>query len=208
MTFPEQPLQNFLDALASGEAVPGGGSVAALSGSLGASLVAMVCRLTIGKKGYDAVNDEMQTILPRAETLQSELRDLMQADTDAYLGVMNTYKLPKNTDTEKAARVAAIQSALMHASDVPMQVAEHCAQVLELALPVAKHGNKNAASDGAVGALMAEAGLRGAAFNVLINLASIQDENYVREQRARVNELVAFAEQRKCEILQIVEGRL
>jgi len=208
MAFSDKTLQVFLDEVASAEPAPGGGSVAALSGALGASLVAMVCRLTIGKKGYEAVSAEMQTILPRAEALQRELRDLMQADTDAYARVMDAYKLPKQTDAEKAARTRAIQNALKHASDIPLRVAELCAQVLELACPVAEKGNKNAASDGGVGALMAEAGLRGAAFNVSINLGAINDEAFVREHRARVQQLLADAEQRKNEIMKIVESRL
>jgi len=208
MTMTDQSLQSFLDAVASAEPAPGGGSVAALSGALGASLVAMVCRLTIGKKGYESVGAEMQTILPRAGALQRELRDLMQADTDAYARVMDAYKLPKVTDAEKSARTRAVQDALKHASAIPMRVAELCAQVLELARPIAEKGNKNAASDGGVGALMAEAGLRGAAFNVSINLGAINDETFVREHRARVEKLLLDAAQRKNEILQIVEKRL
>ncbi len=208
MSFATQTLQTFLTELASAEPAPGGGSVAALSGSLGAALVAMVCRLTIGRKGYEAVDAEMQTILPRAEALQRELADLMQADTDAYTRVMDAYKLPKNSDAEKLARTQAIQAALQHASAVPLRVAELCEQVLELARPVAEYGNKHAASDGGVGALMAEAGLRGAAFNVTINLGSIQDEKFVRTHRARVAQLIAEADNRKREILRLVEGRL
>ncbi|MCI0477014.1 MAG: cyclodeaminase/cyclohydrolase family protein [Anaerolineales bacterium] len=208
MAFAAKSLQTFLDELASAEPAPGGGSVAALSGALAASLVAMVCRLTIGKKGYDAVSAEMQTILPRAEALQRELADLMQADTNAYSRVMDAYKLPKTTDDEKAARARAIQAALQHASDVPLRVAELCIQVLALARVVAEKGNKNAASDGGVGALMAEAGTRGAAFNVSINLGSIADETFVQDRRARVAELLAEAQRAKNEILQIAEKRL
>ena len=207
MSFASESVQKFLDQLASAEPVPGGGTVAALSGSLGASLVAMVCRLTIDKKGYEAVSDEMQTILVRAEKLQNELRDLMQADTDAYARVMSAYKLPKNTDAEKIARTNTIQDALKHAADVPLQVAERCAQVLELARPVAEKGNKNTASDAGVSALMAEAGLRGAVFNVQINLGSIQDAAFAQDRRARTEQLVADAEQRKRDILATVEGR-
>jgi formiminotetrahydrofolate cyclodeaminase len=208
MSFSEKSLQTFLDQVASAEPAPGGGSVAALSGALGASLVAMVCRLTIGKKGYEMVSAEMESILPRAEQLQRDLRDLMQADTDAYARVMDAYQLPKQTDAEKTARTRAIQDALKHASDVPLRVAELCVQVLELARPVAEKGNKNAASDGGVGALMAEAGLRGAALNVSINLGAITDELFVRRHRERVQKLLVEAEQRKREILQIVEGRM
>jgi hypothetical protein len=104
VSFSNKSIQMFLDELASAEPVPGGGTVAALSGALGASLVAMVCRLTIGKKNYEAVSAEMQTILSRAEALQRELTDWMQADTDAYARVMDAYKLPKTTEAEKAAR--------------------------------------------------------------------------------------------------------
>jgi len=116
--------------------------------------------------------------------------------------------LPKQTDAEKAARTRAIQDALKHASAVPLRVAELCTQVLELARPIAEKGNKNAASDGGVGALMAEAGLRGAAFNVSINLGAINDETFVRELRERVKKLLEDAEQRKNEILRIVESRM
>ena len=208
VSFSNKSLQTLLDELASAEPAPGGGTVAALSGALGASLVAMVCRLTLGKKGYETVNAEMQTILPRAEALQRELTDLMQSDTDAYARVMSAYKLPKGPDDEKAARTRAIQAALQHASDVPLHVAELCAQVLELARVVAEKGNKNAASDGGVGALMAEAGLRGAAFNVTTNLSSITDESFVQDHRAHVAKLLADAERAEREVLSIVEKRL
>jgi methenyltetrahydrofolate cyclohydrolase len=203
-----QPLQKFLDDLASAEPAPGGGSVAALAGSLAASLVAMVCRLTIGRKGYESVNAEMLFVLPRAESLQQELRDLIQADIDAYARVMDCYKLPKETDADKAARTQAIQESLKHASLVPLRVAEYCSDVLDLARVVAEKGNKNAASDGAVGALMAQAGLRSAAFNVSINLGGIKDASFVKEHRARVDELVASAEKIKTEILAVVEKRM
>jgi len=208
MAFASKSLHTFLDELASAEPAPGGGSVAALSGALGASLVAMVCRLTIGKKGYEAVSAEMRAILPRAEALQRELVDLMQADTDAYTRVMNAYKLPKRTDDEKAARARALQAALQHASDVPLCVAEACVQVLALARPIAEKGNQNAVSDGGVGTLMAEAGLRGAAFNVRINLHSIDDAAFVQSRRARVAKLFADAARAEREILSIVEQRL
>ena len=208
MTFAAKSLQIFLDELASAEPAPGGGSVAALSGALAASLVAMVCRLTTGKKGYENVSAEMQAILPRAEALQRELADLMQADTDAYTRVMSAYRLPQGTGAEKAARARAIQAELQHASDVPLRVAEICAQVLELARVVAEKGNKNAASDGGVGALMAEAGLRGAAFNVTINLSGIQDQAFVQDRRARAASLCASAERTKQEIASIIEKRL
>ena len=208
MSFASKPLETFLDELASVEPVPGGGSVAALSGAFAASLVAMVCRLTIGKKNYETVSDELQSILPRAEALRRELRELVQADSDAYARVMAAYKLPKTTGAEQAARTRAVQDALKHASDVPLRVAERCADALALARIVAEKGNRNAASDAGVGAVMAEAGLRGAAFNVSINLGLIKDEAYVRAHRTRVAELIALADQSRSEILKIVEARM
>jgi formiminotetrahydrofolate cyclodeaminase len=132
----------------------------------------------------------------------------MQADTDAYMRVMSAYGLPKNTDAEKAARTRAIQDALQHASDIPLRVAQACAEVLELTRLVAEKGNKNAASDGGVGALTAEAGLRGAAFNVTINLGSIADKAFVQDRRARVAKLLADGERIQREVLEIVEKRL
>jgi formiminotetrahydrofolate cyclodeaminase len=208
MSLASKSLDDFLAELASAEPVPGGGSVAALGGALAAALVAMVCQLTIGKKGYESASTELETILPRAESLQYELRELMQADSSAYARVMDAYKLPKGTDAEKLARGRAIQHALKHASDVPLTVAERCAEVLTLERVVAQKGNKNAASDAGVGALMAEAGLRGAALNVSINLSAIKDEAYVNERRARVAALIVLADTSRREILKIVEGRL
>ncbi|MBI4787561.1 MAG: cyclodeaminase/cyclohydrolase family protein [Chloroflexi bacterium] len=207
-TLTAKPLQQFLDELASAEPVPGGGSVAALSGVLAAALLAMVCRLTIGKKGYESVNADMQELLARAEPVQIELRELMQADIAAYTRVMDAYKLPKATDAGKQARANTIQDALKHASDVPLRVAELCSELIELARPIASHGNKNAASDAGVGALMAEAGLRGAALNVTTNLVSINDQAFVSTRRARVAQLVASAGKAQEEILSIVEGRM
>lgn len=208
MSLASKPLQDFLTELASAEPVPGGGSVAALSGALAASLVAMVCRLTIGRKGYESVSAELEAILLSAESLQYQLRELMQADINAYARVMDGYKLPKATDAEKTARGHAVQDALKHASDVPLTVAERCADALALTEIVAQKGNKNAASDAGVGALMAEAGLRGAALNVSINLGAIRDEAYVNDRRMRVAKLIAQADQSKAEILSMVEGRL
>ena len=208
MSLADKPLSDFLAELASVKPVPGGGSVAALGGALGASLVAMVCRLTIDKKGYEAVRVDLESILPRAESLQYELRELMQSDIQAYARVMDAYTLPKGTEAERAARTRAVEDALKHASDVPLEVAERCAEVLALTQVVAAKGNKNAASDAGVGALMAEAGLRGAALNVSINLGSIKDAAYANERRARVAELVSIADQRRKETLAIVQGRM
>jgi formiminotetrahydrofolate cyclodeaminase len=174
----DQTIVQFLDALASSAPAPGGGSAAALSGALGAALVSMVCNLTLGKKKYAAVQEDISALLERSEALRHQLIDLLEADVQVYTGVSQAYRMPRKTPEEKAARSAAIQQALKSAAQVPMQVAEACAQVLDLCTPAAEIGNVNLVSDAGVAALMAEAGLRSAALNVIININAIKDETY------------------------------
>ncbi|MDL1897024.1 cyclodeaminase/cyclohydrolase family protein [Anaerolineae bacterium CFX7] len=200
-------LEQFHDELASASPAPGGGSAAAMAGALGAALVAMVARLTIGRKNYQEVNAEFENLLPRADALRAELLQLMVHDADAYRRVMDAYQLPKDTDAAKTARADAIQSALQHAANVPLRVAQACAEILEMAQRAAARGNKNAASDAGAGALMAEAGLRAALLNVEINLGLIQDERFVARLRAEIQPLEQRAAQRQA-ILDTVHTRL
>ena len=202
--FTDLSCRQFLDALASKEPVPGGGSGAALAGALGASLVSMVCNLTIGKKGYETVDAPMKDLLARCEALRAELPNLLEADTQAYSAVMAAYRLPKGTEEEKAAREALLQQRFREAANVPLQIAERCGQVVELALPAAKMGNKWAVSDAGVGALLAEAALHSALLNVEINLASIGDADYVAATRLRMQTLQQAAATCKAEVLEIV----
>lgn len=199
---------DFLDALASAAPTPGGGSVAALSGAQGAALVSMVCALTLGKKKYTDVQDEIARLRERSEVLRRELTDLVQADTEAFDGVSAAYQLPKETDEEKAARTAAIQQALKAATLVPMRVIEACARVLDLCTPAAEKGNANAVSDAGVAALMAEAGLRGAALNVLINLGAIKDDAFCTEMGDKLESLLRGKPALKDEIYDMVVGKL
>lgn len=168
-------LAEFLEDLASDRPTPGGGSASALSGALGAALIAMVCRLTIGRKSYAQVEGEMKGILSKAENLRHTLQDLVEEDARAYEAVAQALALPKTSDAEKAARRAALQKALVVASEVPLRTAEACHEVLRLAGAVARKGNRNAVSDAGGAALLAGAGLRGALLNVRINLASLED---------------------------------
>ena len=200
-------VETFLDELASAAPAPGGGSAAALAGATGAALVAMVARLTIGRKNYENVNAEFENILPRADALRAELLQFIQEDANAYQRVMNAYQLPKNTDAEKSARTTAIQDALKNASLVPLRVAKACAQVFEMSEAAAARGNKNAASDAGAGALMSEAGLRAALLNVDINLGLIQDEAFVSNLRAETEPLKRAASKRQS-ILDTVQTRL
>lgn len=207
MSFAQLSLDAFTTELASASAAPGGGSAAALSGALGASLVAMVCRLTIGRKNYENVRTEFEVMLPRADALRVELLDLMEQDADAYSRVMSAYQLPKETDTDKTARTLAIQTSLKHAAAVPLAVATACAEVLQMTETAATKGNKNAASDGGAGALLAEAGLRGALLNVEINLGLIHDQAFNTALRAKLAPLKQAAERRQA-ILEQVQARI
>lgn len=201
MAYSDERIRDFLEALASAEPTPGGGSAAALSGALAAALVSMVCNLTLGKKGYEAVQGEMETIRMRSEALRGELICLLEADMRAYQCVMATYRLPRRTAEEKAAREAALQKALVEATEVPLAIAQACAEVMELALPAAQKGNRWAASDAGVAALLAEAALHGALLNVRTNLGGLSDEALAQRVRERMATLVEGKEDLKERVL-------
>lgn len=204
----DKSLRTFLDELASSTPAPGGGSVAALSGALGAALVSMVCNLTVGKKKYEAVQEEVAALLERSEALRHRLTALLDEDVRAYTAVSQAYKMPRETEDQKEAREQAIQKALKEATLIPMQVAEACVEVLDLCLPTAEKGNVNAVSDAGVAALAAETGLRSAALNVLINLNLIQDEAFVRGQRAKLDSLLAGKPELKERVYQLAVEKL
>ncbi len=165
----------FLDDLAAGTPAPGGGSAAAYSGAVGAALVAMVARLTIGKKKYALVEAEMQSVLGRAETLRAALTLAVQEDAAAFEAVMQAFKLPKDTAEQQEIRDRAVEEATIEAGRVPLRVASQAVEVLELAAAVTARGNLNAISDGASGAAQARAALTAAGYNVRINMASLKD---------------------------------
>jgi len=182
--------------------------VAALSGALGAALVSMVCNLTLGKKKYAAVQSDIKDLLVQSEALRKELADLLEADVAAYTAVSQAMKLPRSTDEEKAARAAEMDQALKHATEVPLRVATACVKVMDLCQPAAEKGNKNAVSDAGVAVLMAEAGLRSAALNVLINLGWIKDEAFVKDKGAALDELLAGKPALRDEVYEYVVSKL
>jgi formiminotetrahydrofolate cyclodeaminase len=204
----EKPVVSFLDELASNSPAPGGGSVASLSGALGAALVSMVCNLTLGKKGYEGVQDDIQALLAQSEGLRREMTDLLEADVAAYTAYSQAAKMPRETDEQKATRSAVMQVALKNATMVPMRIAEVAVQVMDLCMPAAEKGNKGAVSDAGVAVLMAEAALRSAALNVLINLGAIKDPAFVAEKRAYLDGLLAGKGAMRDQIYDYVVGRL
>jgi formiminotetrahydrofolate cyclodeaminase len=204
----DQSVRRFLDELASSAPTPGGGSVAAVMGAMGAALVAMVCHLTIGKKDYEGVEAAMREALAQAEALRQRLTAMVDADVQAFDALMAAYKLARSTDQDKAARGQAIQDALKHATDVPLDCAAACAQVIDLARRVAPQGNRAVISDAGVAALAAHAALRSAALNVFINAPSIKDAEFVRSRRARLDQLLAQGGDASEQAYQTVLGRL
>jgi methenyltetrahydrofolate cyclohydrolase len=175
----KKTLSAFLDELASHSPAPGGGSVAALAGALGAALAAMVCNLTIGKKKYGAVEEEMKKILVQAEAMRGLFTALIDKDTEAFNKVMEAYGLPKDTEPQKALRAAAIREATKEATMVPLEVMKHCIDALALVQQVAASGNINSVSDAGVSAYMLNAAVESAALNVRINLNNLNDSEFV-----------------------------
>ncbi len=203
-----QTIQSFLDALASSASTPGGGGAAALAGAMGAALVSMVCNLTIGKEKFAAVEGQMQQILAQSESWRAQLTGMMAEDEAAFDMVMAAYRLPKNSDEEKAARTAAIQEASKKATLVPLAAARACAAVIDLCRPTAEMGNPNVVSDAGVAVLCAQAGLKSAALNVLINLGAIKDQAFVTQQRAELDNILASHEALANEVYELVKNKL
>ena len=182
----DQPIRHFLDKLASKSPEPGGGSVAALTGSLGAGLVSMVCSLTLGKEKYKDVQPQVEALIKESEKLRIEMQDLIQKDTEVYGGLSEVYKMPKNTDAEKAARTAKMQEALKKACQVPFEIGLKSLEVARLAQRAAEIGNVAAVSDAGVAVLLAQACAQSAALNVKINFNSIKDDAYNKETWSRM----------------------
>ena len=165
----------FLDQLAAGTPTPGGGSAAAHAGAMAAALVAMVGRLTLGKKKYADVQDQVEVIVGAADELRSRLEAAVTQDAQAFEAVLAANRLPADSDELQQVRWAAQEKATLLAVEVPLAVARDCARVIELALEIASVGNLNAISDTGVAGDLALAGLSGAALNVRVNTASLQD---------------------------------
>ena len=172
-------ITEFIDKTAGSDPVPGGGSISALCGTISAALTQMVAQLTIGKKKYVEVEEEMKAIAQKAEGILNELILDIDRDSDAYNMVFDAFKLPKETDEEKTKRSDAIQEATKHAALVPMEVAKKTFSLLPLIQAVVEKGNQNAITDGCVAMMCARTAVLGALLNVRINLGSLKDEAFV-----------------------------
>jgi glutamate formiminotransferase/formiminotetrahydrofolate cyclodeaminase len=201
-------LGEFVASVAGDAPVPGGGSVSALAGQLAAALAQMVAGLTVGRKKYVDVEPEMRELARQAQALADRLGRLVEDDADAYALVSDAYRLPKDDDAAATARETAIQAALRTAADVPLETARACRDVAQLAAICAAKGNQNAVTDSGVAALLAEAGCRGAAYNVRINVASMTDRSAGEALSAEVAGLVEATHAAAAEATARVEAAL
>jgi len=176
MSIARKTVDGFLATLASDAPTPGGGAVAAVSGATGAALISMVCNLTLGRKGYEEAEDRMRAILGEAEDARSAFLELADRDATAFDGVMAAFKMPKETDADKAVRSQAIQQGYEQAAVVPLEIARKAAGLMELARETTETGNANAASDGACAAQALAAAVWSATYNVDINAAALKDQ--------------------------------
>ena len=181
MKLVEQRVIDFVAATASKEPTPGGGAIAALTAATGAALAEMVANLTFGKKGYEAVQPEMEELQAKAEAIRNRMLELSQADADVFNIFMKALGLPKNTNEEKAIRTAAIQQAYKDAAMVPFEIGELANQIFDLAELASRKGNQNLITDGIIAAINARAAVKSAFLNVRINLSGIKDESFVAE---------------------------
>ena len=201
-------VNNFLSELASSSPAPGGGSVAALAGGLGAALSSMVCNLTIGKEKYADVQGEIKEALKKSEQLRKDLTRLIDEDTEAFNDVMKAFKMLKETEEQKKKRSRAIQEGYKTAARVPLETTRTCEKILDVAMVVAKKGNQNSITDSAVSALMAQAGGESAILNVKINLGSIKDETFVKKISSELGKLQINTDNKTREILKIVNSKM
>ena len=201
-------VRDFVDEVATGNPAPGGGSVAALSGSLGAALGCMVARLTLGKPGYESAAAEIQDALNKLEGLKRDMLNLVEEDATAYNKVTAAYAMMKDSGPSKVERSKAIQEAFKGATAVPLRLTRKCGNALDLLKVLAAKGNPSAASDAGVGGLMLYAGMKGAALNVQINLGGLKDQDFVAKTRKELEMNTAFADEKLREIMTICHQRM
>ncbi len=205
-------VKEYVEESMSGNPTPGGGSVAALVGGLGGALTNMVGNLTVGNKVYEDVPADMKVKMEEnfkeIEKVVENLLVIVDQDAKAFDKAMAAFKLPKNTDEEKKIRSQAIQDGYKSALEVPLNCAKECYRILELQDVFANYGNVHAITDVGVGTLLAYSGIEGALFNVIINLKSIKDEEYIKRVNEELDSLMTNGRKLRDDMLEIVYSRL
>lgn len=195
-------VKGLLDVTAGKDPVPGGGSISALSGSIAAALTEMVAGLTIGRKKYAEVEEQMKQLVERVYEIRQQLILDVDRDSEAYNVVFAAFQMPKETDEQKAARSAQIQEATKIAANVPMEVARRVYSLLSDIEEVVSNGNQNAVTDGCVAMMSARNAIIGALFNVRINLTSIKDEQFVADMTAEADRLEREVIEREAKVIE------
>ncbi len=199
---------DFYEEVAAKTPTPGGGSVAAAAGALGAALNSMVCRLTVMKKKYKNVKEEMSTLRDNSEALRLKLQEMIQCDSEAFDGLMTARRMPKDFENEIQKRNEAIFESTKKAALVPLETAELSMKTMEFSKTIAEKGNANSVSDAGVAALMAKAAIEGALYNVKINISGFEDQTFVDDMQAKVKALQEKSDILAAEVRQIVESKL
>lgn len=194
MKLTDRTVTELLAAFRSSEPTPGGGSASALSGAVGASLLAMVAKLPRPRSATAEDIERLATAGTRCAALSEQLETLVDRDSDAYDLVVTAYRLPRQTDEEKRTRQGAIQTAMRAATDAPLDVMRACSAAIEQGAVVAAFGNRSASSDLLVGLELLGTGVRGARLNVEINLGTLQDAAYAEAARHEIDMLASSAE--------------
>lgn len=204
----EIALEKLLSDLSSNAPTPGGGTVAGLAGAVSAALVSMVCNLTIGKKRYQQFEDEIKKDLAGAEKLREEFTLLAEKDAEVFNEVMEAYKLPHESEEDKITRKSAVEEVSKRASLVPMDVLRRCETMACLCRSVALKGNENSISDAGVAAILAHAAAQSSSLNILINLSTISDEDFIGKLKSEQEHVLKVVKDLTDETMQIVYGKL
>jgi len=204
----DKPVEKYLADAAAKLPAPGGGSVSALAGALGASMAAMAANFTVGKKKFRDVEPQVRALLDEFQDGVQKLLGLMDRDVEAYSTVDAAYAMPKETDEQKKARTAAIQNALKVALDTPLRTLRLCGDLVGRLDDLVELANPNLISDVGVAAILLEAALRGAKINVEINLAYLKDQDFVRRTAAEIDEAAAQAATTAASVLERVYARM
>jgi len=204
----EKSMEDFITEVASSSPAPGGGSVAALAATLSCALGSMVCRLTVGKKKFAEVSDQLGKVLLESEGLRERAEQLVVEDTESFNNVMRAMKMPKDSELEKEKRKQAVQEATKGATMVPLQVMELSREALRLVKVIAENGNPNSISDAGVAAAMARTACFGASLNVRINLGGIEDTEFKEKRESRMRAILEEVDNLYQETIAIVESKL
>jgi formiminotetrahydrofolate cyclodeaminase len=208
MGFSTVPCNEFVDVLASKAPVPGGGGASALVGAVGTALGNMVGSLTVGKKKYADVEEEMYSLKEKATKLQEELLRLVERDAEVFEPLSKAYGMPRATEEEKAEKARVMEIVLKDACSVPMEIMEKCCEAIELLEVFAEKGSTLAISDAGVGAAMCKAALLGASLNVYINTKSMKNREYAEELNAKCDAMLEKYPPMADRVFESVLGRL